>query len=386
MAHQYKVIVLGLGAMGSAAVYQLAKRGVQVLGIDRYNPPHNLGSTHGESRITRQAIGEGPHYTPLSLRSYEIFREIEKCTGEELLKVTGGLMISSERRTGSVHVENFFAQTLAAAQKYGIEHEMLDARQMRTKFPQFKVKDDELAYYEPEAGYLRPEVCVRTQLALARDHGAEIHTNERVIEIAEKASNTELRTETGETYECEQLIVSAGPWLTELLGRDCPDIFTITRQRLFWFDIEDCFAQFQAPTFPVFIWEPQGAECLYGFPAIAGPKGGMKIATATYMERTTPDLTDRVVSSEEMRNMYELQIKPNFPQVGKCIESDICLYTCTEDSGFIIDRLPSRPRTIICSACSGHGFKHSAAIGETLALLATGSTPAIDISNCALKV
>src|SRR5687767_14600127 len=137
MTPAYQTIVFGLGAMGSAALYQLAKRGNHVLGLDQYAPPHTLGSTHGETRVTRQAIGEGKQYTPLALRSYEIWRELERETGKDLLTVTGGLIISSKAGKADCHVSNFYENTLAAAKKYRIRHEILDSREIRSRFPQF---------------------------------------------------------------------------------------------------------------------------------------------------------------------------------------------------------------------------------------------------------
>ena len=165
---KYDAIVLGLGATGSAALYQLAKRGARVLGLDRYAPPHAYGSTHGDTRITRLAIGEGAHYTPLALRSHEIWRELERESGETLLTTNGGLIISSPNKQAFTHVDAFFANTVAAAERFGIAHERLDANAIRARFPEFKVGDDEYGYLERDAGYLRPEACVRVQLQGAR--------------------------------------------------------------------------------------------------------------------------------------------------------------------------------------------------------------------------
>src|SRR6266566_9974628 len=173
---KYDVAVLGLGAMGSAAAFQLAKRGRKVLGIDQFTPPHRFGSSYGETRITRLAIGEGEHYTPLVMRSHELWREIEKETGADLLTITGGLVISSIARTGMLHVDQFFSNTVAAAEKYRIPHQILSAADIRTRFPQFHIRDDELGYYEPSAGFLRPEACITAQLQLAGKFGAAIHT------------------------------------------------------------------------------------------------------------------------------------------------------------------------------------------------------------------
>src|SRR5258708_30422448 len=184
---KYEVLVLGLGAMGSAAAFQLARRGRKVLGIDRFAPPHSLGSSHGETRITRLAIGEGEHYTPLVLRSHELWREIEKEAGADLLTITGGLIISSIARTAMLHVDQFFSNTVAAAEKYRIPHQILPAQEIRTRFPQFQVRDDEIGYYEPSAGFLRPEACVEAQLRLGRKYGAGFPPHERVVDCRDSA-------------------------------------------------------------------------------------------------------------------------------------------------------------------------------------------------------
>ena len=164
----WDVAVVGLGAMGSAAAWQAAKRGAKVLGIDQFRPPHALGSSHGDTRITRLAIGEGEQYTPLVLRSNEIWREVERETGERLRVVTGGLIISGPSRSAKTQVAKFFEATLAAARRFGIEHEIVDAPGIRKRFPQFAVRDDEVGYFEPGAGYLRPERCIAAQQLAAR--------------------------------------------------------------------------------------------------------------------------------------------------------------------------------------------------------------------------
>jgi sarcosine oxidase len=383
MATDFDVIVLGLGAMGSASVYQLAKRGVRVLGIDRFTPPHTFGSSHGETRITRQAIGEGEHYTPLVLRAYEIFRQLEAETGRKLLQLTGGLMISSEQRAADVHVAEFLGCTISAAKRFNIEHELLDTQQIRARFPQFVVSDGEYAYYEPGAGILFPEECIRTQLDMARQLGAVIHTNEVVASFSEAGSRTRMRTADGGEYTADKLVISAGTWLPQLLGGKYDKIFRVHRQVLYWFDIQDAFEQFSQPRFPIFIWEVQDRNSLpmYGFPAVDGPEGGFKLAVEEYQELTTPDTVNRTVSETEISRMREKQVQRFFPSAGaRCIKTAVCMYTVTPDAGFVIDYLPASSSIIICSPCSGHGFKHSSAVGEIIAELATDTTPSIDIA------
>src|SRR5665213_3586214 len=174
----YDVIVLGLGATGSAALYQLAKRGARVLGIDQFAPPHNRGSSHGNTRITRLAIGEGAHYTPLGARAHESWREMERDTGRSLMTLNGGMIITSSPTRSKTHVQGFFQNMVDASRKFGIEPEILNASDIRRRFPQFRVQADEIGYFEKSAGFLRPEACVAAQLELAQRHGAEIRTNE----------------------------------------------------------------------------------------------------------------------------------------------------------------------------------------------------------------
>jgi sarcosine oxidase len=230
----YDVVVLGLGAMGSAAAWQLAKRGRRVLGIDRFSPPHAHGSSHGETRITRLAIGEGPHYSPLAQRSHEIWREIESATGEDLLTVTGGLIISSPSRTAKLHVDDFFANTLAAAKLYRIAHEVLETEEIRRRYPQFRVRDGEIGYFEAGAGFLRPERCIAAQLRLAKSLGAEIRTGETVLRFEAGSDAVVIHTEQ-QIVRAKKLIISAGPWLPKLIGEGYAGAFRILRQVLFWF-------------------------------------------------------------------------------------------------------------------------------------------------------
>ena len=383
---RFETIVLGLGAMGSAALYQLARRGNGVLGIDRFSPPHALGSSHGDTRITRLAIGEGEQYTPLALRSHQLWSELERETGTRLLTACGGLVISSSAKTSRTHVENFFDNTLAAAKKYAIAHEVLDATEIRRRFPRFKVADDEQGYLERDAGFLRPEACVRAHLMAAEQRGAEIHREERVLRFDASADEVRVITDL-ETYVAGTLIVSAGPWLPGLVERRIARHFTVYRQTLFWFDIDGPVAPYLPECWPIFIWELQGKEQgIYGFPAIDGPRGGMKIATEQYEAATTAEAVDRTVTDREKKAMFEDYVAPCIAGVSdRCLRAMSCLYTVTPDFGFVIDTHPDSKRVLIVSPCSGHGFKHSPAIGEAAADLAIHGATAADLSAFSLR-
>ena len=382
------VIVLGLGAMGSAALYQLARRGVNAIGIDQFSSPHTLGSTHGDTRLTRQAIGEGETYTPLALRSNEIWRQIEQESGQKLLVQTGGLILSDAVRPATAHGNSdFLGNTLRSARKYAIEHEQLSARDIHSRYPQFKIGDNDISYYEAGAGFLRPEKCVRAQLELAKEYGATLRTGEKVLGFAQHKDGVTAWTDKAE-YRAGKLIVSAGPWVSELMATEYKQLFKVYRQVLYWFDVADCYESFLPERFPVFIWDfgSGGGEGIYGFPALDGAQGGLKVAREEYEVTTDVNCVHRTVSSREVDEMFDRFVEPRLVGVKpECVKATVCLYTVTPDSGFILDTHPTYQDVIVASPCSGHGFKHSAAVGEVLAQMATQDRTDIDISSFSLE-
>jgi sarcosine oxidase len=387
MVNNFDTIVVGLGAMGSAAVYQLAKRGNKALGLDRFSPPHDNGASHGESRIIRQAIGEGEEYVPLVLRSYELWREIEKTTGSELLTITGGLTLESRNNEAVMHGRrDFLDQAIRCAAKFDIRHEILETADIRKRYPQFAVTD-ERAYFEYETGFLRPELCIDAQLRLARKHGAVVQTNETVVSVESRAdSGVTVKTSHG-TYYAEKVIITAGPWIARFLPPAYAQLFKVYRQVMYWFDIrEDCRSAFEPPGFPIFIWIfARGSEFgFYGFPTLDGKT--IKVATEQFTAITDPDYVQRAVSMEEEQAMYKDYVQGRLPGISdQCVAAASCLYTVTPDSNFVIDVHPDNERIIIASPCSGHGFKHSAAIGEALAEQVIDGRSKIDLSSFSMK-
>ncbi|MGN6870185.1 MAG: N-methyl-L-tryptophan oxidase [Solirubrobacteraceae bacterium] len=376
------VVVVGLGAMGSAVCAQLAARGTSVIGIDQYDPPHPYGSTHGETRMTRLAVGEGPEYVPLVHRSHELWREIEAQTGARLLTQPGGLIMS---RPGTW----FFEGTRELARRLGIDHEELSTTELRERFPMFAVADETEGYYEPQAGFVRPEDAVRAQLELARRGGAELRTGERVVDWSASGEGVGVVTDRAR-YAAEQLVLCAGPWLPALFpeGRD---MFAIHRQLQFWFPIRRGYEQLQ--NMPVFVWDFGGERAgfvhfdgFYGFPAVDGPAGGVKVATETYESTTEPDGRQHPPTPAETAAMYHHCIENRLPWLGpEPVRTLSCLYTATRGSRFVIDRHPSHEAVLIVSPCSGHGFKHSPAIGEAVAHWVTGAAPEIDLGPFRLR-
>jgi sarcosine oxidase len=387
MVNNFDTIVVGLGAMGSAAVYQLAKRGNKVLGLDRFSPPHANGSSHGESRIIRQAIGEGEEYVPLVLRSYELWREIENKTGTDLLTITGGLTLESQNSEAALHGRrDFLDQAIRCAEKFNIRHEILETADIKKRYPQFAVTD-ERAYFEYETGFLRLELCIEAQLHLARKHGAVVQTDELVLSI-ESSGGSEVTVKTSRgVYHAEKAIITAGPWISRFLPPAYAHLFKVSRQVMYWFDItEDCRSTFAAPGFPIFIWIfAEGGEFgFYGFPTLDGKT--IKIATEQFTAITDPDHVQRTVTREEEQSMYRDYVQGRLPGISdRCGAAASCLYTVTPDSNFAIDVHPDNDRIIFASPCSGHGFKHSAAIGEALAEQVIDGKSKIDISSFSLK-
>jgi len=384
LMNNFDVIVIGLGAMGSATVYQLAKRGVKVLGIDRFRPPHIYGSTHGETRITRLAIGEGTEYVPLVMRSRELWREIENESGYDLLTQCGGLIIAGQHSAGIHHNKpQFLKQTISAANQFDIEHEILSADEIRRRFPQFNLTGDEEGYYEPTAGYLSPEKCVQAQLELSQRHGAALKTNETVLSYEiESGNSVTVKTDKG-VYKCAKLIVSAGAWINQFV-KGYEEQFKIYRQTLFWFEVERNIERYK--TQPIFIWMfgKESEDLFYGFPVIEGNQ--IKVAREEFNAHVNVDNVKRDVDETEVKTMYENFVKERLLGVkSNCVKASTCLYTQTPDSSFVIDYHPRYENMIIASPCSGHGFKHSSAIGEALAQMAIDGMSETDLSKFRLN-
>jgi sarcosine oxidase len=373
--------------MGSAAIYQLAKRGNKVLGVDRFSPPHINGSSHGESRIIRQAIGEGEAYVPLVLRAYELWRQIEKETGQNLLTLTGGLTLESRKSEAVMHGRrNFLDQAIHCAEKFNIRHEILDTADIRKRFPQFGVTD-ERAYFEYETGFLRPETCIEAQLQLARKHGASVQIDETVVSVENRAGSALTVGTSHSVYAAEKVLLTAGPWIARFLPPAYAPLFKVSRQVMYWFDIrEDHRWTFAPPGFPIFIWIfGRGGEFgFYGFPTRDGKT--IKVATEQFTALTDPDRARQKVGMEEKQAMYKDYVRDRLPGISdRCGTATSCLYTTTPDSHFVTDVHPDNECIIVASPCSGHGFKHSAAIGEALAERIIDGKSTIDMNSFSLK-
>lgn len=369
------MIVVGLGAVGAATVRALAKDGARVVGFDQFAPPHPQGSSHGDTRITRLGVGEGEIYGPLVARSHELWRELEAELDEQLLVQCGALILGVEGATGQHNVEAFVSSTVRAARAAGVAHELLDATEIRRRYPVMTVAEGTTGYFEPEGGYLRAEACVAAQLASARRWGADLRLGVRVREWA--ANDGAVVTTDEGTFRADTLVLAAGPWMAGLVPHFAP-AFAVFRQVQFWFSVRERFAEFAA--LPVYIWlyGTVPGQFLYGFPAIDGPAGGVKLAAEDFSDAIDPDAVRRDVAPREVAAMFDEAVRHQFPDLGPdVVRTTTCLYTVTPDFHFLVDRHPGLERVLVVSPCSGHGFKHSAAVGEAVAQWArSGERPA----------
>ncbi|MBT8447548.1 MAG: N-methyl-L-tryptophan oxidase [Gammaproteobacteria bacterium] len=375
MADKPAVAVIGLGAIGAATLYHLARSGVRALGIDRYSPPHEFGSSHGETRITRLAVGEGAAYMPLVRRSHELWRELEAETGADIMITTGGIMIGSADGAPMHGVSGFVSATAALAASHDIEHELLEPAEARRRFPEFAVPDDAEIYYEPASGYLRPEAAVAAQLDGARRHGATVVTG-AVVRSIEGASGGGVTIVTDDhSYTVDRCVVAAGAWVKDFLPRRCQASFAITRQVLHWLPVTP--GSYGLPGTPIYIWcfGPDAGDAFYGFPSL--DDRCIKVATETQGDIGHPDAIEREVSAAEQHRFHDHITAGRLREVlGPPERSTVCQYTETPVGQFIVDRHPENAAVLIASCCSGHGFKHSAALGEALAeALRTDSEP-----------
>jgi sarcosine oxidase len=368
---KYDAIVVGLGAMGGAALAELARRGTRVLGLEQFAIGHDKGSSHGGTRIIRLGYFEHPSYVPLLHRTYELWRELEARSGRKLMHITG---IAEMGAPDSGVVSG----TLLASKTHKLPHEVLSAAETMARFPAFRLPPHYIGVFQPDGGFLAVEEALDVNIALAKAEGADVRTGVAVRSVSETSNGVRI-TADSETFEADQIIVSAGAWAAKLF----PELpLRVTREVIAWFEAGEP-ALFEPSRFPVFLLEsPHGQH--YGFPTFGQP--GVKIAKHHHRNETVdPDAVNRVVSSSD-----EALIRPaladHIPAAnGRLLAAKTCLYTVTPDHDFIIDRVPGASRVLVASPCSGHGFKFAPVMGEILADLTTKGATDHDISRFRLS-
>ncbi len=369
----FDVIIAGLGAMGSAAAYHLARKGQRVLGLDRFTPPHSYGSSHGESRIIREAYYEHPLYVPLVQRAYELWAELEQQTQQQLFLQTGGLMIGPSEGT-------LVSGALLSARTHHLAHELLNAEEIPKRYPAFHPHEEMVAVREPRAGVLFPEKCITAHLQMAQHHGAQLHGEEAVLSWQKEGGNILVITNKRK-YTASKLVISAGAWLQTLVSELVLPL-QCTRQPLFWFDPLAHAEYFAPQNFPIYILEHAPQRYFYGFPNLGE---GCKAAIHHEGEVTNAGQVRRAVSDDEVIPLRRLLAR-YLPEVnGALRKATVCMYTNTPDAHFLLDFHPEQPNVLLVSPCSGHGFKFSSAIGELIAGLLEGEEVAFDLSPFSVR-
>jgi len=362
---EYDVIVVGLGAMGSAAAYSLAARGQRVLGIEQFTPAHALGSSHGGTRIVRKSYFEKPDYVPLLVRAYQLWDELSAAFGSQLFTRCGSLMIGPPDSA-------VVSGTLASARRWGLPHEVLDSAGLRARYPQFALPEDQLAVYEADAGFVGPEVTVLANLELATDAGADL-LFETVVEQVEFRPDGVHLVAGGEELHAPRAVIATGAWAGRLANLDRYPIQS-QRQTVHWLRPRTSVADFGPEVFPVYLWSlpvAPGADRLevYGFPHQPGDEG---VKAAFYHDwlnlDVDPDTMQRTVSEAECQALSQV-LAPVLPGLSDdCATSQACLYPSTPDDDFVLGVHPgSSGRAVLALGFGGHGFKFVPLVGEIVA-------------------
>jgi len=365
----YEAIVVGLGAMGSATLYHLARRGVRALGLEQFSPGHALGSSHGDSRIIRETYFEHPLYVPLVQRAHQLWRALEQETGASLMKITGGLMIGPPE--GMV-----VGGTLRSVREHGLPHGILTVHDLAERYPAFRLPDDAVAVLDPRAGYLDPEACVRSHLAGAVAAGARTQFGEPVIDWSADGEGVRVETQSGE-YSARRLVLCAGAW-TSRVAR-VPELeLVVERQSVFWFDPSPS-SDYESDRFPIYAYEFKPGTICYGFPRLPrGVKASVMHDGETMSDPERVERRVRPLEAEALRHALR-PILPALSESSVC-ETAVCLFTNTRDHDFVIDNHPQYRNVLVSSPCSGHGFKFASAIGELQADLLLDGKTAFDLS------
>jgi len=352
--------------MGAAVSYNLAKSGLRVLNLERFGVNHKFGSSHGKTRIIRLAYYEDTRYVPLLRRAYEAWKEVESKSGKKLLQITGGLMVG--REDGEL-----VSGVLRSANAHGLPHETLSAPEAEKRFEAFTLGEEYSAVFEPNAGILSAEECVRAFVGLGSEAGCEFRFSEQVKGWRSGAEGVEVETSTG-TQVAARLVLCAGAWNGQLLQGLVP--LQCERQVPLWFS-SGGLDVFSPPKMPVFIMEEKKGVFYYGTPDVGH---GVKVARTHGGEISDPDRVRREVTENDVAPVREFISRRLKGLDGPPMASTTCIYSNTPDLNFAVGLHPADKRVVVVSACSGHGFKFASVLGEVAAGLATEKKPEFDLS------
>jgi sarcosine oxidase len=370
---RYDAIVLGIGGVGSASLYHLARRGARVLGIDRFTPPHDRGSTHGHTRVIRQAYFEHPNYVPLLRESYREWRELESHVGKKHFHQIGLVEIGPP---DGVVVPG----VLRAAEEHGLAVEPLAAAEVEARWPGLRAGKELVGVFEPTAGYLLVEDCVQAHLDAARAAGAEVRFDTEVVTWSARANDVRVKTAVGDEFSASRLIISAGAWASRILT-DLKLALVVRRKSLFWFQADG--PRLEPSRMPVFLFEvPEGV--FYGFPKLDGR--GVKVAEHSGGRVVhDPAAVDRTIDADEQHRL-ESFLARHLPDVSRHVtDHAVCLYTMSPDEHFIVDVHPQHVNVAFAAGLSGHGFKFVPVLGRALADLALDGATELPIEFLSLK-
>jgi sarcosine oxidase len=371
---RFEACVIGVGGMGSASTYHLAKRGVKVLSLEQFGVAHSNGSSHGKTRMTRTAYAEHPSYVPLVKRATELYFELAKSTGLQTILINGGLMVG--RPDCSIIVG-----PTESAKIHSLPFKIMSRREVIDAYPVFVPSEDEVGFFDPGAGIVFPENCIQGHVNLAAESGAQIHLGEPAL--GWKSDGALVRVKSGQDeYEAEKLVIAAGSWAKGLIT-DFELPVSMERQVVFWFDPKkgEDRPSYSPENMPVFGWLYPDGRIYYGFPDFGD---GVKAAIHHEGEAATPQTLRRTVDDNDERVVRSF-LRDHIPGVDVPARSSVtCIYTNTPDRDFLIDFHPAHKNVLIVSPCSGHGFKFTSAIGEAVSELVTSGGSHLDLSRFSL--
>ena len=362
--NEYDVIVIGVGGMGSATLFHLAQRGFRVLGIERYDVPNDMGSSHGVTRMIRLAYHEDPSYVPLLRRAYALWHQLENMSGERLLLITGSIRAGSES-------SSLFLGSKEACEIHHVDHQVLAGPEVNRRFPGYQLPEDIMAVYDPDGGLLLSERCIVAHVNAALDQGAQLHGREQVLAWEPLGDGIRVDTDR-DTYTAKKLVICAGAWAGKLIP-ELAQWAVPERQVLAWF-LPSRPELYRPHAFPPFGLEVEEGR-FYGFPSYGIP--GFKVGLYHHLgQQVDPDTMDRDVHPEDEEVLRDFT-RRYFPEAsGPTLALKTCLFTNSPDGHFILDRHPSFANVFIAAGFSGHGFKFCSVVGEVMAdLVESGDTP-----------